>query len=244
MTMGKPFLGRPYNLRHRLRRYLSPVKYEVLLVGLLQHLFIGILLPNLQVYAKYVWPANMVLLVICSAGLFYNVGKVKNRIRFVLSFAVVYLPVIMGTVGFSPVFMQWLSLSYLLFFGYIFFEVLQFLVRPGYINRDIISAAACGYLLLIEVYVFSMQFFFYHNPASFHGIDTSGPSATYIDFVYLGCITITSIGFGDITPAMHQTKLLMSVLGLTGHFYTVILMGILISKFTGASGGSADPQKS
>ena len=228
--------SRNSGFRHRVRKYLSPIKYEILLVGLIQHLFIGILLPELKVYSAYVWPANMVILVFCSAGLFYNVGATKNRIRFVLSFAVIYLPLVVGSIGFSPAFMQWLSLSYLCFFAYLFFEVLQFLVRPSYINRDIISAAACGYLLLIEVYVFSMQFFYYGNSTCFHGIDTSDPSATYIDFVYLGCVTITSIGFGDITPSSHQTKLLMSVLGLMGHFYTVILMGILISKFTSGSG--------
>jgi len=45
----------------------------------------------------------------------------------------------------------------------------------------------------------------------------------------------TSIGFGDITPNSHVTKLLTSFLGVTGQFYSVVLVGILITKFTSSN---------
>lgn len=130
------------------------------------------------------------------------------------------------------------SVAYVVFFAFIFWEIIKFLIRPSYINADIISASACGYLLLIDISVFLFQVFFYYDPASFKGIDTSGPAATYIDFVYFCSITFTSIGFGDITPGTHYTKLTTSLIGIAGQFYSVVLVGILISKFSSQSGNT------
>ena len=109
----------------------------------------------------------------------------------------------------------------------IFWEVLKFLIKPSYINTDIISASACGYLLLIEICTFLMQFFVYKNPQSFKGLDLSSPANTYIDLVYFSSVTLTSIGFGDITPNAHHTKLIASLFGIAGQFYSVVLVGIL-----------------
>ena len=72
----------------------------------------------------------------------------------------------------------------------------------------------------------------YQNPQSFKGIDFSSPAQTYIDLVYFSSVTLTSIGFGDITPNAYNTKLITSFFGIAGQFYSVVLVGILISKFT------------
>ncbi|NBV14140.1 MAG: two pore domain potassium channel family protein, partial [Sphingobacteriia bacterium] len=37
-------------------------KYEILLIALLQHLFIGVLLNDLPLYTKVIWPINMLIL--------------------------------------------------------------------------------------------------------------------------------------------------------------------------------------
>jgi Ion channel len=101
-----------------------------------------------------------------------------------------------------------------------------------FLNVDLIVAAGCGYFLLIEISVFLMMSIFYINPFSFTGISRTSVPATYIDFIYFCSITFTSIGFGDILPNTHYTKLLTSFLGVSGQFYTVMLVGILISKFS------------
>ena len=128
--------------------------------------------------------------------------------------------------------MTTISTVYVLFFLFIFLEIIRFLLKPSYINTDIISASACGYFLLIEVNVFLMQIFFYNNSHSIKGIDMSSTSAVYMDLVYFCSITITSIGFGDILPNSHVTKLVTALFGIIGQFYTVVLVGILISKFS------------
>jgi hypothetical protein len=214
------------------RQFLQQYKYELLLAALLLHLFIGVVLTDMDFYARVIWPINMLLLGFCSTGIFIEKGKRKNSIRIFLFTLVLLLPIALPFLKKLPYFIQALSIVYIFFFAFIFWEILRFLIRPGYINTDIIVASACGYFLLIEISVFLMQAIFYTNPLSFKGIDTSSNAATYIDLVYFCSITLTSIGFGDILPNTHYTKLITSFFGVAGQFYTVVLVGILISKFS------------
>lgn len=173
----------------------------------------------------------MIILGIASLGVFIEKGKSKNIIQTLLFLLVLALPIGLTYVGNHLFYFIFLNISYVIFFVFIFLEVLRYLIKPSYINTDIISAAACGYFLLIEISTFLFQFFLYQNPLSFKGIDFSNAANTYIDLVYFSSITLTSIGFGAITPACHNTKLLTSFFGIAGQFYSVVLVGILISKF-------------
>jgi Ion channel len=189
-------------------------------------------LRNLDFYAKVIWPINMLILGVASIGIFIEKERWKNILRNILFLLVLVLPIALPFFKHQHYFMTVLNISYVVFFSFIFFEIIKFLIRPGYINADIISAAACGYLLLLEISVFLMQFFFYSDAASFKGIDPSSPSTVFTDLVYFCSITLTSIGFGDITPGTHYTKLATSLFGIAGQFYSVVLVGILISKFS------------
>jgi hypothetical protein len=207
-------------------------KYELLLLALAQHLFIGIFLTDLDFYTRVIWPVNMLLLGLGSIFMFTGKHSWRHWFRNIHFIVVLLLPV--GIPFFKD--MSWyftfLNINYVIFFTFLFLELLRFLLKPGYINSDIISASVCGYFLLIEISTFLLQTFEYHNPDSFKGIDTSSPAGIFIDLVYFCSITFTSIGFGDITPNTHTTKLITAFIGIGGQFYTVVLVGILISKFS------------
>ncbi|HSZ72256.1 MAG TPA: potassium channel family protein [Cytophagaceae bacterium] len=221
-----------------IRFYLQRHKYEILLLALIQHLFIGIFMKDMDFYTEIIWPFNMVLLGIASVAVFVEKSKWKNTITNFLFLLVFLLPLSLPFVGAIPHFMSLLSLTYVLFFAFIFWEVMKFLIKPSYINADIISGSACGYLLLIEIGVFLLQSLFYYDATSFKGIDIANHATVFIDLVYFCCITLTSIGFGDITPHAHYMKLITSLFGIIGQFYSVVLIGILISKFSSQSGSS------
>ncbi|MGV3611524.1 MAG: ion channel [Fluviicola sp.] len=207
-------------------------KYEVLLAALLQHLFIGIFISDHENYRDIIWPINMFLLGLACTGIFMGKNKWKGWIKNFLFILVVLLPIGISFTKDIKVYFDILNIIYVCFFCFIFYEVVKFLVRPSYIDTDVISAAACGYFLLIEISVFLLQFLIYNDPHSFHGMDMRDNASIYMDLVYFSSISITSIGFGDIVPTAHNTKLVASILGILGHFYTVVLVGIIISKFT------------
>ena len=206
-------------------------KYEILLIALLAHLYIGIFLTDLPLYTKVIWPINMFIIGIASVGVFIEKGRAEKIIKNILLILVIILPVSIPFLGKVAYFFPVLSLIYCFFFGFILIEILKYLIKPTYINTDVISASACGFFLLIEIAVFLLQAFFYIDTNSIKGIDTSQAATIYMDLVYFSSITVTSIGYGDISPNSHSTKLIVSVLGVICQFYSVVLVGILISKF-------------
>ena len=222
-----------------MKKLLHNYKYEILLFALIQHLFSGIFLTDMAFNTKVIWPINMLILGVSSAGIFIEKDKWKHIVKAILTIGAVAFPLCVPFFGSNPIFMTALNLSLAVFYLFIFIEVLRYLMKPSYINRDIITASACGYFLLIEISVFLFQILYYANPNSFKGMVTTysieNSAKIFMDLVYFCSITLTSIGFGDITPNSHVTKLLTSFLGVTGQFYSVVLVGILISKFTSSN---------
>ena len=216
----------------KLLEFFGRRKYEVLLAALLQHLFIGIFITDHNNYRDVIWPINMLLLGLACTGIFIGKDKWKSWIKNLLFILVVLFPIGISFVKDVRFYFEVLNIVYVLFFIFIFYEVLKFLLKPSYIDTDVISAAACGYFLLIEISVFLLQLLIYNNPHSFKGVDMTGSASIYMDLVYFSSISMTSIGFGDIVPTAPNTKLVASIMGIAGHFYTVVLVGIIISKFT------------
>lgn len=216
----------------KIKKILQQRKYELLFAALIQHLFVGIIVRDIPFYIEVLWPVNMVILGLASVGVFIEKGRIKNIIKNILTVLVIALPVMLPFFKGVTAFMFVLNISYVVFFFFIFYEIFRFLIKPSYINADIISASACGLFLLLEAFVFMLQIFVYADPSSFKGINFKSPAHTFIDLVYFCSITLTTIGYGDITPNSYQTKLITSLIGIIGQFYSVVLVGILISKFS------------
>lgn len=219
-------------------------KYELLLFGLLQHLFAAMLVPDLRVYNQVVWPINMIVLGVTSVGVFSGASLERRMLRWVLAVIVIGFPAVPLFVPPTPSLMVLLSVTYLLFFASIFVEVLRYMLRPSYVNVDLVSAGLCGYLLLLEVGSFATQVVVYTIDGAYHGLtiaslDPMELARAYLDIEYFCAITLTSIGFGDITPTHHVARLLTAFLGIAGQIYSVVLMGILISKYTSSTSGAA-----
>lgn len=216
--------------------FLRIYKYEILLFSLLQHLYTGIFLTDLELYTKIIWPINMLFLGIASIGIFIGRSWYLNQLRNIFTFLVIGFPIGIPIFGNNIYFVVTLCIVFCTFYIFIFIEILRFLLKPSYIDTDIITASACGYLLLIEIMIFLMQAFHYTNVNTFKGIiqpfTVANSASVFMDLVYFCSITISSIGYGDITPNTYPTKLIVSLFGILGQFYSVVLVGILISKFT------------
>ena len=147
----------------KLLAWLHVNKYEVLLVALIQHLFIGVFLEDVDFYTKVIWPINILVVGVASIGIFVKKGRWKRIVRNLLFIVVLGFPLMLPFFYKIPTFILALNIAYVLFFSYIFREIIAFLIRPGYINKDLISASACGYFLLLEISVFLMQVFVYQD---------------------------------------------------------------------------------
>jgi len=70
-------------------------------------------------------------------------------------------------------------------------------------------------------------------PGSFLQIETA--QENYSSFVYYGFVTLTTLGYGDITPDSALAKSLSTLTALFGQLYLVIIMAILIGKLLAAT---------
>jgi len=66
-------------------------------------------------------------------------------------------------------------------------------------------------------------------PGSFLHVDSS--EANYSTFIYFGFVTLTTLGYGDITPHTVMARSLATFTALIGQLYLVIIMAILIGKY-------------
>lgn len=63
-------------------------------------------------------------------------------------------------------------------------------------------------------------------------IDMKLDTSFYVDIVYYCTNTATSIGFSNMLPISQNAKMVTSILSLAGQFYMVIIMSMMIRKFT------------
>lgn len=211
---------------------LSTYRYPLLLIGIVQHLFIGIFVQDFDYYVSILWPLNMVILAILASGLFLSIKHWVNRLKFLLFVTVILLPVGIPFFDGSTAYMIVLHVIYVLFFGVLFTQVFKDMIYASSVNLHMIFAAICGFLLLIEIFVFTSHVLIHLDPESYYGVDLSNPPSIYTDLVYYCAITLTTIGYGDITPITHHSKLMAAFFGIIGQFYQILFLGIVISKFT------------
>jgi voltage-gated potassium channel len=165
--------------------------------------------------------------VLASAILFYR--KKKWRIPLLLLLVVlVILELLHQLTGFSDSRILF-SFTYIIYFVFLAAEVYRQILTTKEINVGMIAAVLCGFIILglIGGSVFSIIEILHHD--SFNNL-TQGVGG-FGDLVYFSFITITSVGYGDITPATEIAKKAAMFFGLIGHFYSVVVIGIILGKY-------------
>jgi hypothetical protein len=120
-----------------------------------------------------------------------------------------------------------------LFIALVIASILVFIFRSEGINREIIYAAILLYLLAALMWAFVYTVIELVDPASFN-IDLSRPQDYLLEFQYFSFVTITTLGYGDITPVTEVAKAITALEAVVGQLYLVVavawLVGMYVSK--------------
>lgn len=217
--------------RQNIHHHLSTYRYEFLLVALLLLIFDKIFFPDSNTYIRYVWPFNMVIIALASFGIFHESKRNIVILRNVLSIISISMPFLFVLLSDKEWFMYLLTIFYIIFYIFIFWEVMRQITITQEVRLNVVIGSFCGYLLLSMVTVFCLIFIELLHPNSFQGLGQDIPSK-YNQLSYFSFITLTSIGFGDIYPINDSSRLTVAFFGMLGQFYMVAVVGIIISKFT------------
>ncbi|MFC2098637.1 ion channel, partial [Bacteroidota bacterium] len=100
------------------------------------------------------------------------------------------------------------------------------------VNQNVIYGVVSGYVLIGFIGGLLAIAIAWAYPDAFNvdGI-ISGPQAIYYSF-----ITMTTLGYGDITPTIQETRSLSILLSILGPMYVAIIVALMVGKFAASNG--------
>lgn len=207
-------------------------RYEVLLIALLLLLFDRIFFTNAQFYTSYVWPFNMIILGVASQLIFKERVSFFRWIKNVLFLLSVLIPLIFSFIVTNYLLVEFTFLVYVIYYTLIFTEVLRQIFQRSETNFSVIFGSVSGYLLLVVIAQFAFLAMEYNFPDSFKGISGESIPEMYDQLSYFSMVTLATVGYGDITPITIPSRLITMFFAISGQFYMIALVGIIISRFS------------
>ncbi len=111
-------------------------------------------------------------------------------------------------------------------FGFVAVHILRFALQTGRVDAAKVDAAICVYLLIGVIWQY---FYILVNtliPESF-----ANPRLAYGDFLYFSFVTLTTLGYGDITPLNGPAQALAYTEAILGQLYLTILVARLVGLY-------------
>ena len=158
-------------------------------------------------------------------------GQQKNRNHLVTSIIFIVLMVLMVVAGLliDRAGFGYLHLLLLLcFLVWMTWLAVRQVLFTGSITSNDIVGAICIYMLLGLIWAILYLLLALTTPGAFNGL----PQAPWLDnfsaAVYFSFVTITTLGYGDISPALPVARFLVIMEAIVGVFYMAILVASLI----------------
>ena len=122
-------------------------------------------------------------------------------------------------------------ISSLILFIWLFWILIVEFINAKRINGQMISGAIAGYVILGIVGGVLFEILEYHMSESI-GIQSN---LSGYSFYYFSFVSLTTVGYGDITPLTPQAQSLAVVLSIIGQFYLTLGVAIFVGKYLNQS---------
>lgn len=119
----------------------------------------------------------------------------------------------------------------LLFYGFIIFELTRYIVRCKVVDSNILSASACVYLLLGLVWSYIYALLDYYFPGSILPMLETNILENFSRYLYFSLVTLTTLGYGDITPSTRIAQNWVVLEAIVGQFFLTILVARLVGLY-------------
>lgn len=115
------------------------------------------------------------------------------------------------------------------FFVFVTFFLLKSLRTSKEVNVNVIITAINIYLLL-GIVAASLAFLFYKVLPGAYNFPSYIVEPNFVNFNYYSFVTMSTVGYGDITPRLPQTQTLAYLIAITGQLYVAIIIAFLVGK--------------
>jgi len=111
----------------------------------------------------------------------------------------------------------------------------------GTVTFDRILGAIALYILIGVVWAEAYQLVSISVPGAYAGITHDGGAPDHSIWVYFSFVTLTTLGYGDITPVAHSARSLAILEALIGQLYPAIVLARLVSLHVANDGSGTKP---
>ena len=124
----------------------------------------------------------------------------------------------------------------LVFLVFLIVQFLRFILRAPRVNAEVLYAGISVYLLLGLSWMFGYLFVAWlgtplHPAFAFN----AGPAGQLMDgftAYYFSFVTLTTVGYGDITPLTNGARALAAMEAMTGTLYVAVLISRLVALYS------------
>ena len=211
---------------HTLTQYWNTERFLVLLVSLLLLLVSSPFLNDLRWFGII----RNILTSWIFLEIFHTTTREKKGLIFsslLVAFAIAALWVdnIFGTSA------RIIALTNAIIVIYLFFSIVvlaKFISGAESVGREVIYAAIIIYLLISMVWGYFYMTLEFFIPGSFALPFDMDQSEKFIWLMYFSYVTVTTLGYGDITPLNAKASALASTEALIGQIYLVVIVAWLV----------------
>lgn len=132
----------------------------------------------------------------------------------------------------SPVAVVTGSLCAIVFFFFIALSLLFHVFGHERVTGDTIAGAICVFLLIGIIWMLAYQAIHFFNPKAFNNITArSFTPGAIVDLAYFSFVTLTTVGYGDITPISRPVRMFVVTEAILGQIYLTVLVARLVGLY-------------
>jgi len=122
----------------------------------------------------------------------------------------------------------------LIFIAFVVANILRFILRATRVDTEVICAAISVYLMIGMLWGFAYMLVGICSNEAFYFAPIWNDARTMTPFnsFYFSFTTLSSVGFGDITPSSKVARMLAVMETITGILYIAVLISRLVSLYT------------
>jgi hypothetical protein len=122
----------------------------------------------------------------------------------------------------------------LLLIAFVVAHLLRFVLRAPSVSLEVLCASVSAYLMLGLLWTMAYWLVAAMNPAAFALNTTTGVKESMQGFnaLYFSLITLSTVGYGDITPVSKVARMLSAMEAVTGLLYVAVLIARLVALYS------------
>lgn len=129
---------------------------------------------------------------------------------------------------------QWFLASILVFVLFIIVQLLRFILTSPRVNAEVLCAGVSTYLLLGLLWAAAYELVANLVSGAFAFANATNPPQGMEEFtaIYFSFATLSTVGYGDITPVNNVARMLAALEAVTGSLFIGVLIARLVSLYS------------